>query len=490
MDNANQDMRARRRRPAGAVSDRLPPFSMEAEMGTLGSIMLDPNSIVFAIEAFKEGKENFYDLRHQTIYETLVELWTDRDPIDTVSVVERLKAWGNLDQVGGFQYIATLPDAVPSAANIEYYIKIIREKYFARRMIQVCTETVSKLYEPVSDFEALIDQCERDLMLVNQSRVQTNTRPIRELVTEAIVEIEAWQQRGAAFGIPSGFSDYDKIAGGLQDGDMIVLAARPGMGKTSLAVNIATNVAVDSKLPVGLFTLEMTARQLTRRMLFSRAKVSESKARQGYLDKTDYPKITDSSSQISGAKIHIDDMSGLSVMQLRAKARRMQQQFGIKLFVIDYLTLLNAAGGPIRNESRQQEVTLISQGIKSMAKELNVPVLTLCQLNRELEREKNRKPRLSDLRESGSIEQDADLVTFLYKKREKNDEDEYDPREVIPINWLVAKNRNGPTGEVPLTFFKPFTRFVSSARDTNDNIVPDDEQNDGSYSEEQGEFQT
>jgi replicative DNA helicase len=288
---------------------------------------------------------------------------------------------------------------------------------------------------------------------------------LKALVHRAINTIEDYHQRqGMLTGVGSGFVDFDKMTSGMHGGEMIVIAARPSMGKTSLAMNIVEHVVLEEKLPVGVFSLEMTAESLVLRMLCSRARVNMRNIRDGFLAERDFPKLTGAAGKMANAPLYIDDTAGLSILQLRAKARRMHQQYGIKMVVIDYLQLLNC--GNSRVESRQQEVAQISNGVKSLAKELNVPVIVLSQLNRELEKDKSRKPRLSDLRESGAIEQDADLIALLYKPEEGKEDDETPPQdqEAIPVNLLIAKQRNGPTGDVHLTFFKGYTRFESAAK--------------------------
>ena len=337
-------------------------------------------------------------------------------------------------------------------------------------MIQTCTEVVGRVYDHEGEVDALMDEVERDILHISESRVQTQTITIKELVMKAIGTIEVFHQRqGVLTGVGTGFTDLDKMTSGLHGGEMVVIAARPSMGKTSLAMNISEHVAIEQRLPVGVFSLEMTAESLVLRMLCSRSRVNLRNVREGFLAERDFPKLTGSAGKLANAPLFIDDSSGLSILQLRAKARRMSQQYGIKLFVIDYLQLLHSTAR--RADNRQQEIADISSGIKSLAKELNVPVIVLSQLNRELERDKNRKPRLSDLRESGAIEQDADLVGLLYAPS-SDDEDGASPAEqdAVPVNLLIAKQRNGPTGDVNLTFLKSFTRFESAAKVSDEDV--------------------
>jgi replicative DNA helicase len=422
------------------------------------------------IEKFKGSTEVFYDLRHQTIFSTLVEMFDTREAIDIITVQQRLKNKQLLEEVGGIAYLAVLPDTVPSAANLSYYLDIVQEKYLLRRMIQTCTEVVGRVYDYEGEIDALMDEVERDILRISESRVQSQTTTIKELVKKAINTIEDFHQRqGVLTGVGTGFTDLDKMTSGLHGGEMVVIAARPSMGKTSLAMNIAEYVSIEQRLPVGVFSLEMTSESLVLRMLCSRSRVNLRNVREGFLAERDFPKLTGAAGKLASAPLFIDDSSGLSILQLRAKARRMSQQYGIKLFVIDYLQLLHSTAR--RAENRQQEIADISSGIKSLAKELNVPVIVLSQLNRELEREKNRKPRLSDLRESGAIEQDADVVGLLYTPSSDDEESAGSvEQDAMPVNLLIAKQRNGPTGDVNLTFLKSYTRFESAAKVSDEDV--------------------
>jgi replicative DNA helicase len=441
------------------------PHSTEAEQGVLGCILLSPREVIGEVVQAHSG-EAFYDLRHRTIFDLLVEMFDKQEPIDMITVYQKLKDRNQIEAVGGMPYLTSLPDGVPSAANIDYYLSILREKFLIRKMILVSEDIAKRGYEQADkDANKFIDAAESDILAVAHARAADNKQlTIKDLVRKAIKNIEDYSQlQGKLIGLATGYPDFDRMTCGLRGGEMIVIAARPSVGKTSLAMNIAEHVAVDQQLPVGVFSLEMTAESLVERMICSRAKVS---VQGGRLTESDFPKISSASGKLALSKLHIDDTPALSILQLRAKARRMWQQFGIKLFIVDYLQLLHARG-----ETRQQEITTISGGLKALAKELNVPVIVLSQLNREVEREKGRKPRLADLRESGAIEQDADLAGLLYKadpedrkKAAKEEDDDAMAREVIPVNLLIAKQRNGPTGDVYLTFLKSITRFESSAR--------------------------
>ncbi len=454
----------------------MPPHSIEAEQGVLGCMLLSPNDCIGdCIEKFKNGAEIFYDLRHQSIYTALIEMYEKKEAIDTITIQQRLKDRQQLEAVGGIAYVSSLVDAVPSAANIKFYADIIYEKYVLRKMIQTCTSIVARAYEQEGDVDELLDEVERDVLKIVEARVEENDKSIKKLVQNAVTMIEDFfNRKGALTGIPTGFVDLDKMTSGLQPGDMVVIAARPSMGKTSLAMNIAEHAAVEQKIPVGVFSLEMTAQSLVLRMLCSISRVNFRNIRDGFMSERDFPKLVAATGKLSSAPLVIDDSAGLSILQLRAKARRMHQQYGIKLIVIDYLQLLHSSAQKAK-ENRQQEIADISSGIKALAKELHIPIIVLAQLNREMEKDKNRKPRMSDLRESGAIEQDADLIGMLYKPGSSDDEEggggsEHD---ALPVNLLIAKQRNGPTGDVHLTFLKSFTRFENAAK-----ISPEDMQSE------------
>jgi replicative DNA helicase len=460
-------------RPDPAQVDRLPPHSLPAEQGVLGCVLLSPSECLGdCIQKFKGQAVVFYDLRHRAIYETLVDMYDRKEAVDMLTVQQRLKDKHQLDVVGGPGYVTALPDAVPSAANLSYYADIVWEKFILRKMVSVCTEAIGRVHEHEGEVDALLDEIERDILQISEARVEASEASIKDLVHRAINTIEDFHQRqGMLTGIGTGFMDYDKMTSGLQKGEMIVIAARPSMGKTSLAMNIAEHVALDQRLPVGVFSLEMTADSLVLRMLCSRARVNLRNIRDGFLAERDFPKLTGAAGKLANAPLFIDDTAGLSILQLRAKARRMHQQYGIKLFVVDYLQLLHSTARRIDN--RQQEIADISNGIKALAKELKVPVIVLSQLNRDLEKDKSRKPRLSDLRESGAIEQDADLVALLYKPSTGDDEDAGPEQDAVPVNLLIAKQRNGPTGDINLTFLKSYTRFESAAKISGEDIPAD-----------------
>jgi len=468
--------KARRRKAATSDSiklDRLPPHDLDMEKGVIGCQLLSPNECVGeVIEKLKGiGVEAHYDLRHQTIQTELFEMFDTRVPIDVITLQQRLKDKQLLEQVGGIAYLSQLQDAVPSAANLSYYLDIVREKYLLRKMIQTCTDVVGRVYDYEGEVDALLDEVERDVLRISESRSQSDAMTTKDLVNKAIGTIENFfSRKGTLTGLGTGFADLDRMTDGLHGSEMIVVAARPSMGKTSLAMNIVEHVVLEDKLPAAVFSLEMSAEALVLRMMCSIARVNLRSIREGFMSESDFPKLTSAAGRLANAPLFIDDSAGLSILQLRARARRLHQMHGVKLFVVDYLQLLHSTARRSQ-ENRQQEISDISSGIKALAKELKVPVLVLSQLNRELERDKSRKPRLSDLRESGAIEQDADLVGLLYKPSAGDDDDgNTEEADGLPVNLLIAKQRNGPTGDINLTFLKSYTRFESAAKVSDEDV--------------------
>lgn len=412
--------------------------------------------------------EVFYDLRHRTIYEMFVEITEDQIPIDTIIAGTRLKSMMQLDAVGGWAYLASLPDNVPSAANLGFYLNVVLEKYQLRRMISVCTNAMAQIYEHEGDVEELLDGFEAEALKVRVDMKNNVITGPKDTVREVIGDFDAMVNNpGAITGISTGFPDLDKMTMGMQNGEMIVIAGRPSIGKSSIAMNIAEHIGIDQKIPVGVFSLEMSKKSLIARIITSRARVNIRNLQDGFLADRDLPKITGSAGKVATAPIYIDDSSTLTIQQLKARARRMFVQFGIKIFLIDFLQRVQ----PSRfRESRQQEVSEISNGCKELAAELQVPVIVLTQLNRAIEKDKKRKPNLSDLRESGAIEQDADLVGLLYKPNISDEDIDGQESDAIPVNLLIAKQRNGPTGDVHLTFLKCYTRYESAAKISGDDV--------------------
>lgn len=455
-----------------------PPNSVECEECVLSCILQSPNeAMAVCVSSFKAGSEVFYTLKHQTIYATMADMYERREQIDVISLMQSLKDLGLLEQIGGMQYLGTLPDKAPAASTIDYYAGVVREKYLLRKMVMTCRNIIGRVYTHTGEVDELIDAVEREMHEVSADRITNEAVQFKDLIPVTMETIESLHERkGEVTGLATGFYDFDKMTGGLKAGEMIVIAARPSMGKTSLAMNIAENIVLQQKLPVGVFSLEMTKESLALRTMCCCARVNLRNIAEGFVAERDFGKLVSTAGKLAATKLFIDDTAGLSILQLRARARRMASLYGIKLFVIDYLQLLHSTSHKARN-NRQQEIADISNGIKALAKELQVPVIVLSQLNRELDKEKNRKPRLSDLRESGAIEQDADLVGLLYKPKSDKDDDDAtpDPTEAILTNLLIAKQRNGPTGIVSLTFMKAYTRF-ESASNVSDADVPTGQQ--------------
>lgn len=463
----------RRRAPEGLNTDRLLPHAPECEQGLLGCCLLSPREAIDqCIEIIGERPDAFYDLRHGTVYEHLVAMFDANEEIDVITFQQRLKDRQLLDQIGGIPYLNTLQESTPSAANVTYYAQIVKEKFEMRRMIQTCTGVVERVYDNQGDVDVLKDEVERDMLAMLGTQTETGFQPVRSFVQGSINEFEAYAQRnGAIAGLATGFVDFDRMTGGLNPGEMIIIAGRPSTGKTSYAMNVAEHVAVTNRIPVGVFSLEMTAQALTTRMIASRARVNLRNMREGFISERDYPRLQSASGQINSAPLFIDDTPALSVMQLRARARKLMRMENIRLFVIDYLQLAHSMTKR-GQENRQQEVSEISGGIKALSKELNVPIIVLSQLNRDIEKDKSRKPRMSDIRESGSIENDADVIGILYKPSNNDDEDSMpDESDGLAVNLLIVKSRNGPTGECPLTFLKSLTRFESASR-VDDSDIP------------------
>src|SRR6185503_4671163 len=400
--------------PTSSAQDihRTPPHSVEAEQGVLGSMLISPReTIAECVEKINE--EYFYIPAHQTIYEVLVDLWNAGQAIDLITFTQVLRDRNLLDTVGGAPFVTSLFTFVPTAANVGYYLEIVRDKYILRQIIATSTESVRRAFEEQEDVSNLLDEVEQQIFAVGEDRFKGQMLSVKDQVMEAIESIEKlYERKGGITGISSGFIEFDRMTSGLHPSEMIVIAARPSMGKTALAMNIAEHVAINEKLAVGVFSLEMSSQQLVQRLLCSRARVNLKKVRDGFLGEREFAGLTSAASKLAEAKMFIDDSSGLTILELRAKARRLKAQHDIRLIVVDYLQLLRSTSRR-GQDNRQLEISEISSGLKGLAKELKVPVLVLAQLNRQPEARTGGKPRLSDLRESGSIEQDADLVGLL-----------------------------------------------------------------------------
>ena len=454
------------------MTDRLPPHSIEAERGVLGCCLLDPGAAISEChEKLRMGAMAFYDLRHQMVYEQLSRMEGANLHIDLITVVEALTRNGQIDGIGGVAYLSELMDATPSAANVGTYLDILREKWLLRSLAKVCTEMVGRVYDPaLESVDELLDAAEKQFMTLNEQRVCARETRVNELIAEVMETIEGYHRGGAQMlGLPTGFSYLDKMLCGLGPGDMVVIGARPGEGKTTLVMNIVEFLAVEKKIPCGVFTMEMTNRGLVSRLLFQSARADYQRFRTGFMENADVENLTKVAGKVGVAPIYLDDTPGINVMELRARARRMKRQYGIKCFVIDYLQLMRSHR---RYEKRYEEVAEASRGIKALAKELDLPIVVCAQLNREMERDVRRAPRLSDLRECGDIEADADVVAMLYapkldadaKEQIKQNQGEDWSKKFRRINLLIAKQRNGPTGDVELLFQKSCMRFVEYHR--------------------------
>jgi len=457
--------------------EQLPPHSIESEQGVLGCCILDARPACDTISERGFGTEMFYDFRHQEILTAILDLDERKIPVDMITLRQHLKDSGQLDAVGGISYITSLVDATPSSANLPFYIDIVEAKYRLRRTIRACSNIIAAIYQQAdedNDVEALLDEAEKMLAKCNSEQINKPFMDGKEAAMLALASIElASESKGKLQGLSTGFVDLDKITLGLHASEMIVIAARPSVGKTSLAMNIAEHASMDKGVPVGVFTLEMSSESLAQRIICGRARVNIRDIREGFMTERDYPKIGKAAIDMRKAPIWFDDTSGLTIMQMKAKARRMHQQHGIKLLVIDYLQLVK--GSAKKYSNRQEEVADVSQGIKSIAKELKIPVIVLAQLNRESEKE-SRKPRMSDLRESGSIEADADVIGMLYRPslgKVKDDDEDKQWSDTEPINLLIAKQRNGQAMvEAHFTFIKAFTRFENAAKIESEDRVP------------------
>ena len=439
------------------------PHSVEAEQGVLGSMLISPREII-AECVEKINEEYFYDPAHQTIYTVLVELWNAGQGIDLITFTQVLRDRNLLETVGGAAAVTSLFTFVPTAANVTYYLEIVRDKYILRQIIAACTESVRRSFEEQDEVHNLLDEVEQKIFSVGEDRFKGQMLTMKDQVMEAIEAIEQlYERRGGITGISTGFAELDRMTNGLHEAEMIVIAARPSMGKTALAMNIAEHVAINEKLPVAVFSLEMSSQQLVQRLLCSRARVNLQKVRDGFLAERDFPSLTAAASKLAEAQIFIDDSASLSILELRAKARRLKAQKDIKLIVVDYLQLLRSTTRRAQ-DNRQLEISEISSGLKGLAKELKVPVVVLAQLNRQPEARTGGKPRLSDLRESGSIEQDADLVGLLVRPEIYEEDEDARAEKAGEAELIIAKQRNGPVGEIALTFLKEFTRFEDRAR--------------------------
>lgn len=433
---------------------KIPPSDIEAEQAVLGSMLTDKDAVVAAIEVLKA--EDFYREDNKTIYTAILSLYNRAEPIDIITLKAELTSMGKFDAIGGLEYLAELPEKVPTTANVEKYIKIVEEKSILRNLIKTANEMITLGYDPTEDVEEIMDQAEKKIFDLSQSRNQKGYTPIKDVLIETFAGLEQlYNQKQHITGVPTGFADLDYKTAGLHNSDLVLIAARPSMGKTALALNIATNAAIKGKVPVAVFSLEMSKEQLVNRVLCSEAMVDSNKVRTGKLDEQDWTKLAGALGPLSEAEMYIDDTPGISVMEIRAKCRKLKMEKNIGLVVIDYLQLIQ--GSNKRGGSREQEISEISRSLKILAKEINVPVIALSQLSRAPEQRPDHRPMLADLRESGAIEQDADIVMFLYRDDYYHEDSE--KKNIAEI--ILAKHRSGSTGTVELLWLANYTKFVN-----------------------------
>jgi replicative DNA helicase len=440
--------------PAQTNPLKIPPHDLDAEKSVLGGILIDASAIALVAHFLKP--EHFYLPEHQTLYSTMLTLFEKQQPIDIVTLQAQLKKEGNLKKIGGQSYLSDLINTVPTSAYIEHYAQIVKNHYVKRKLIDLSSRMVEKAFDEQGDVKKLLDEAEMEIFALSQQHLHQDFIELKEILAESFERLEELTKKGVHFrGIPTGFADLDAKLAGFQPSNLIILAARPALGKTSLALNIALNVAVNEKAPVGFFSLEMSKEELVDRLLVGQADIDAWRLKTGRLSDEDYKKLTEAMGELSEAPIFIDDTPGASILEMRTKARKLKAEKDIKLIIVDYLQLADAGR---RFDSRVQEVSFVSQGLKNLARELKIPVLAISQLSRAVEQRGTKKPQLSDLRESGSIEQDADVVIFLYQEEESEDLIEQNKRLV---KLLIAKHRNGPTGEIDLMFRGDRVRFYS-----------------------------
>jgi replicative DNA helicase len=438
--------------------DRRPPYSEDAEQAVLSAMLIDQDAALRAVEFL--DADMFYAERHRRLFRAMIAIAERGSVVDPLTLSDELSRRGELDGAGGKDYIGFLVDAVPTAANIEYHARIVREKAILRRLIEVSTTIVAEAFDGHTTARELLDEAESKIFQVSQQQTKDGFTRIKELLWPTMERIEALQRGGKTVtGVASGFNDLDELTSGFQPADLVIVAARPSMGKTALTLNIAQHAAIEHNVPVAFFSLEMSKESLVQRMLTSEARIDAQRLRKGMLRDDDFPRLARAAGILSSAPVWIDDSPGITLLEMRSKARRLKSDAAIGLVVVDYLQLMQ---GPANSESRQQEVSQISRGLKALAKELNVPVIALSQLSRAPEQRTgdNKRPQLSDLRESGAIEQDADLIMFLYRQEFYDGPVDKDGNSLEgKAEVIVGKQRNGPTGIVNLFFQKQFTRF-------------------------------
>jgi replicative DNA helicase len=431
----------------------IPPQNIEAEQSVIGSILLENEAISKALEILKP--DDFYYGSHQQVFQCMIELFEKNEPTDFITITERLKKKKKLEEIGGASYIADLSEKIPTAANIEFYAKIVKEKSVLRKLIHSATEIVSKAATAQENVEDLLDFSENTIFSISEYHIKPSFFPLKDILKATFKDIEKlYEKKQLITGIPTGFTDLDERTSGFQPSDLIIIAGRPSMGKTAFSLNVAQYAAHEANVPIAVFSLEMSKEQLALRMLCSEARVDNHKLRSGFIAESEWGKLSMGAGKLSDAKIFIDDTPGITVLEMRAKTRRLKAEHGLGMVIVDYLQLMG--GSRNRTESREQEISEISRSLKALAKELRVPVVALSQLNRRVEDRVNKRPLMADLRESGAIEQDADLILFIYRDEVYHpDSEEVKGRAEI----IIGKQRNGPVGEINLIFINEYTRF-------------------------------
>ena len=433
---------------------KIPPHDIDAEQAVLGSMLTDKDAVAEAIETLKE--EDFYRDDNKAIFEAVLNLYSKSEPVDIITLKDELESMGKFEQVGGFEYLANLPDKVPTTANVQKYIKIVEEKSLLRNLIKTANEIIDLGYSSTEDVEDIMDKAERKIFDIMQRKSQKGYTPIKDVLVESFTKLEElYNRKQHITGVPTGFVELDYKTAGLHGSELILVAARPAMGKTAFALNIAANAALRGNVPVAIFSLEMSKDQLVNRILCGEAMVDSNKVRTGKLEEDDWVKLAGAIGPLSESEIYIDDTPGISIMEIRTKCRKLKMEKNIGLVVIDYLQLVQ--GSNKRSGSREQEISEISRSLKILAKEINVPVIALSQLSRAVEQRPDHRPMLSDLRESGAIEQDADIVMFLYRDDYYNKESE--KKDIAEV--IIAKQRGGSTGTVELLWMGNYTKFVN-----------------------------
>lgn len=438
------------------VSEKLPPQSVEAEASVLGAALFDPDAVGKLVEILRP--EHFYSETHQKIFTAMFDLFDKGSPVDLITVTEKLKVNADLEAIGGATYLSELTSSVSTSAHVMQHARLIKEKYFLRSLITVSTQIIEEAYDPSGDAITVLDEAEKLIFQVSGQKVEGGISSMKDLIKDSIETIDRlYQRKELVTGISTGFHKLDEMTAGLHKSDLVIVAGRPSMGKSAFALSMCEHIAVENKVPIAFFSLEMSKEQLAQRLLCARARVNAQNVRTGFLSSQDWPKLTSAAGKLSESPIYIDDTAGMTAFEIRAKARRLKSKYGIQLIVIDYLQLMHSG---TRIESRQQEISEISRRLKGLARELSVPVIAISQLSRAVESRQDKKPQLSDLRESGSIEQDADLVILLMREEYYNPTEENRGKAEV----IIGKQRNGPVGSIQVAFLKELARFENLSR--------------------------